>query len=227
MIRAAVFVAASLVAAAAPAAELRFPVGDFDRIALGGSPDVVVTTGKAVSVVASGDQKALDRLEIRVVDGALKIGTKQGMNWSWGNYGKVSIVVTVPMVRGIEIGGSGTVTVDRIKVPQFSAEVGGSGSVKVGALDVQTASFTVGGSGDVAASGRCGDARASVGGSGNARLAGLQCATLVANVGGSGDIDAYASRSATLSLAGSGDIRVAGGAKCTISKSGSGQARCV
>ena len=142
--------AAILAAVAVPAlaAEQSFPVGGFDRIALGGSPDVTVTTGKAVSVRASGEQQALDRLDIRVEGGVLKIGTKRGdWNWSWRDHGKVSIAVTVPMVRGVELGGSGTVSVDRIRVPAFTAEVGGSGAIRVAALDAQTAKFSLAGFG--------------------------------------------------------------------------------
>lgn len=70
----------ALLTAAMPAfaAEMSFPVGSFDRQSLGGSPDVVVTTGKAVSVRATGEQKQLDRLDIRVENGVLMIGSKKG-----------------------------------------------------------------------------------------------------------------------------------------------------
>lgn len=216
-----------LVASAATAAEMNFPVGGFDRISLGGSPDVTVTTGKTVSVHASGDQRALDRLDIRTEGGTLKIGNKRG-SWgmNWTSYGPVRIAVTVPMVRALDVGGSGNITVDRIKVPAFTASVGGSGNVKVGALDSQTASFDVAGSGDISAAGRCDSASLSVAGSGNISLGALKCGSLKANIAGSGDIEAHASQTASLSVVGSGDINVTGGAKCSVSKHGSGSVNC-
>lgn len=217
-----------LLAVPASAAERNFPVGGFDRIALAGSPDVTVVTGRTPGVRATGDQKALDRLEIEVVDGTLKIGSKHGINWSWNSHdnGRVRVAVTVPMVRGVSVGGSGTVTVDHVKVPAFAADVGGSGSIRLAALDTQSASFSIGGSGDVVAAGRCGASHANVGGSGSLKLGGLRCTTLDASVAGSGAIEANASATAAISIAGSGDVTVAGGAKCSISKVGSGQARC-
>jgi hypothetical protein len=215
-----------LVGSAATAAEMNFPVGGFDRISLGGSPDVTVTTGKTVSVHASGDQRALDRLDIRVEGNTLKIGNKRSLGMSWGNYGPVRIAVTVPMVRGLDIGGSGNIGVDRIKVPAFSASIGGSGNVRIAALDSQTASFDVAGSGDITAAGRCDSASLSVAGSGNIGLAGLKCGSLKANIAGSGNIDAHASQTASLSVVGSGDINVSGGAKCSVSKHGSGSVNC-
>jgi hypothetical protein len=69
-----------LLAIPAIAAELNFTVGGFDRISLSGSPDVTVVTGRTPSVRAIGEQKALDRLDIRVVDGTLQIGSKRGVN---------------------------------------------------------------------------------------------------------------------------------------------------
>lgn len=217
-----------LLASPVAAAEMNFPVGGFDRIALGGSPDVTVVTGRTPGVHATGDQKALDRLEIRVVNGTLQISNKHGINWSWdwNDVGKVRIAVTVPMLRGVSVGGSGSVAVDRIKVPAFAADVGGSGSIRLASLDVQSADFSIGGSGDVVAAGRCGSSHANVGGSGSLKLGGLRCATLDASLAGSGDIEANASQTAAISVAGSGDVHVVGGAKCSISKVGSGQARC-
>lgn len=227
MIRLIALTAAALSATPLLAAEMSFPVGQFDRVALSGSPEVTVTTGKSVGVRATGEQKALDRLDIRVEDGVLRIGSKKG-NWnrSWGSVGQIRIAVTVPMVRGVDAGGSGSVAVDRVKVPSFAATVGGSGSIRVASLDTERASFEVGGSGSIDAAGRCGDSQASIGGSGSLRLSGLKCATLTASVGGSGDIAAFASRAAKISSAGSGDVRVAGGAKCSVSKVGSGSVLC-
>lgn len=231
MIRAFTLLAAStLLTASLPAlaAERNYPVGGFDRIALGGSPDVTVVTGHTPGVRATGDQKALDRLDIEVVDGTLRIGNKRGFNWSWssGDSDRVRIAVTVPMLRGVSVGGSGTVSVDRVKVPAFAADVGGSGSIRLASLDVQTVNFSLGGSGDVIAAGRCGSSHANVGGSGSLKLGALRCDILDVSLAGSGNVDATAGRTATISVAGSGDVHVTGGAKCTISKVGSGQVRC-
>jgi len=227
MIRLAVATAAAILATPSLAAELIVPVGSFDRITLGGSPEVSVTTGRAVSVRATGEQRALDRLDIRVEGSVLKIGSKRGnYSWNWKSAGPIRIEVTVPMVRGVDVSGSGSISVDRVKVPSFGAAVGGSGSVRVASLDADRTSFSVGGSGSIDAAGRCSDNEASIGGSGSLRLGGLKCTTLTASIGGSGDVVAFATRTAKISIAGSGDVRVAGGAKCSVSKVGSGSATC-
>lgn len=227
MIRSATLLAATLLAAApAFATDRGFPVGDFHGLALAGSPDVTVTTGHASSVRASGSPEALDRLEIGVEGGVLKIGTKRGLDWSWRDHGRVTIAVTVPMLREVDIAGSGDVVVDRVKVRDFAANIAGSGSLHLPALDTDHAAFDVAGSGTVTAAGRCGSGSASIKGSGDLKLAALKCATLSASVAGSGSLDAYATQTATLATMGSGNITVTGGARCTVSTAGSGKARC-
>lgn len=218
--------AASLVATPALAAERDFPVGGFDRLEVAGSQEVAVATGRAPSVRASGSAEDLDRLDIHVEGGTLVVGTKRGMGWSWRDRGKVRIAVTVPMLRGIEVAGSGAVAVDRIKVRDFTAELSGSGSLRIAALDTGKASFATAGSGSIEAAGRCDSGEAETAGSGSIRIARLRCTTLSASTAGSGTIDAFASRTATLSTVGSGDINLAGGARCTVSTAGSGKARC-
>ena len=221
-----VVVAVLLVATPAFAAERAFPVGAFDRLAVEGSPNVAVTTGRAPGVHASGSADALDKLDIRVEGGTLRIGTKRGVSWSWRDSGGVRVAVTVPMLRGVDVSGSSDVNVDRVKAPDFAANTSGSGSVRVAALDVDRASFATSGSGGMEAAGRCGAGTVKVAGSGDMKLGALRCETLSASVAGSGSVDAFATRTATLATMGSGDITVAGGARCAVSTAGSGTARC-
>lgn len=147
--------------------------------------------------------------------------------WSgWRDHGRVHIAVTVPMLRAVDLAGSGGVAVDRVKVRDFDGSIGGSGRLTVAALDSDTAAFKVAGSGDMTVSGRCGSAKASIAGSGDLKLAGLKCATLSGKIAGSGRIDTFATQTANLSIMGSGDINLTGGARCTVSSSGSGKAHC-
>ncbi len=220
--------AAAILIAASPAlaADRNFPVGGFDRIAVGGSQAVTVTTGRAASVHAVGDADALDRLDIRVEGGMLTIGTKHDSMWSWRDHGPIRIAVTVPMVRGVDLAGSGSVVVDRVKAPAFDGQLSGSGRLSVAALEAGRVELASSGSGTVTLAGRCGAARAKLAGSGELKLAGLRCETMSASTAGSGSIEAQATRTATLSTAGSGDITLTGGARCAVSTAGSGRINC-
>lgn len=212
-----------------PVVQRDMPVaGAFDRIALAGSPDVVVTVGAAASVRAEGEADQLDRLEITNVDGQLQIGLRDtsGSWFSWGHHRGVTVHVTLPALAGASIAGSGDMRIDRVQGPAFAASVTGSGDMAIANLTADTASFTVTGSGDITAAGHARQATASVTGSGDLRLAQLETQAATVALAGSGDIGIRATQTAAVELRGSGDITVAGPAHCTISKSGSGDVRC-
>jgi putative autotransporter adhesin-like protein len=210
------------------AARRDFQVGAFDRIALAGSPDVVVTVGGAVSVRAEGDADTVDRLEITSEGGQLRIGLRNGSgSWfRWGHHRGVTVHVTVPSLAAASITGSGDMRIDRVEGPRFAGAITGSGDMNVAALAVGEAEFSVTGSGDIAAAGRAQRASATVVGSGDLRLGGLETANATLSVAGSGDIGIRATETAAVEIRGSGDVTVAGPAHCTISKSGSGDVRC-
>jgi hypothetical protein len=206
-----------------------FPVGGFDRIALGGPFDAVVTVSGAPSVRAEGDKEAIDRLEIRVENGQLRIGTRHDGGWSWGFSGRhrrATLYVTVPALTGASIGGSGDMRIDKVAGHTFDAAVGGSGDMQIGALQVDEAKLSVSGSGDLAASGKAGRATINVAGSGDVAASGLEAATASVSVLGSGDVAARVTQRADVTVMGSGDVNLTGNPKCTINKIGSGDVHC-
>jgi Putative auto-transporter adhesin, head GIN domain len=202
--------------------------GPFDRIALAGSPDVVVAVGAAPSIRAEGDADTLDRLEITIAGGQLHIGLRNSSgNWfSWGHHRGVTVHVTVPALAAASITGSGDMRIDRVEGPRFAGSVTGSGDMNVAAVAVGEANFSITGSGDITAAGRAQQASVTVAGSGDLRLVGLEAATATVSLVGSGDIGVHATQTAAVELRGSGDVTVAGPAHCTISKSGSGDVHC-
>ncbi len=217
---------ATAASTAAAAAERSFPVSGFDRVNASGSEDVTITTGKTASVLAtSTSSDHLDRLDIRVEGGVLKIGHK-GSGWgSWGN-DKTRITITMPALKGLKLSGSGDVMADKGTGPAFGVEIAGSGDVRVGSVDSTDVALSTSGSGDIHLGGRCTNLRVSIAGSGDMLLDGLSCANADVRVAGSGDVTAQASTTAKVSVFGSGDVRIAGRARCQISKSGSGDVVC-
>lgn len=206
-------------------AQRSFQTGGFDRIDLAGSPDVVVAVGGGPSVRAEGDADAVERLEIAVVDGALRIGMRPG-GGSWGGHRRVTVHVTVPSLRAASIEGSGDMRVDRVEGARFAGRIAGSGDLDVAALRVGEASFSVQGSGDISAAGAAQRATLAIAGSGGMALGGFEAGDATISLAGSGDIALRATRTAAIELDGSGDVVINGPARCTINKSGSGEVRC-
>lgn len=206
-----------------------FSVGDFDAVGLAGSHDVVVTVGGAASVYAEGDPDVIDKLDIRVENGTLKIGTQKGVRWSegfWRNRRPVTVHVTAPAIRAASVAGSGDMSIDRVQGDSFNGSIAGSGDMQIAALQVGRAKFSIAGSGDIRAAGEASSTDVSIAGSGDVDLSGVRARRASVSVVGSGDVRANATETADVSVMGSGNVTMAGGARCTVSKRGSGDVRC-
>ncbi|QMW23295.1 head GIN domain-containing protein [Sandaracinobacteroides saxicola] len=210
---------------AAMAAERSFSVGAFDRVTLLGSPTVEVSTGGGFAVRATGDEADLERLEIVVSGGELRVGLKSG---SWGGWSRreLKVFVSLPALRAVNLRGSGDLNVDRVSGAAFAAELAGSGDVRLRQVDVSALTLSLAGSGDIEAQGRCGSGTYTLAGSGDIQARRVLCTSLTASLRGSGDIDGAASGGADVALMGSGDVRITGGAKCKVSTRGSGSVNC-
>ncbi|MEA3009062.1 MAG: hypothetical protein QOJ91_754 [Sphingomonadales bacterium] len=205
-----------------------FPVGAFEKISLTGSPNVVVTVGGVPSVRAEGDSALLEKLEIKVENGVLKLGYKKG-NWSFGwrkDHGPVTIHVSAPSLTGAEVAGSGDMKIDKVEGGDFAGEIAGSGEIQLASLRARNASFSIAGSGGVTANGSAEMADFSIAGSGDVHAAGLQVKRAKVSIAGSGNVETRATEAANIDIMGSGDAIVTGGAKCSVNKMGSGDVRC-
>ena len=205
-----------------------FQVGAFDRVQLAGSQNVIVKVGGPPAAYAEGDTGLLERLEVKVENGVLRIGQKKG-KWSFGwskDHGPITVYVTAPSLRGAEVAGSGDMKVDKVQSEDFAASIAGSGELEIASLTAKATNFSIAGSGGVSAAGSADSTDISIAGSGDVRAAGLQVKRAKVSIAGSGNVEAKAMETADISIMGSGDVVITGGAKCNVSKMGSGEARC-
>jgi hypothetical protein len=209
-----------------PTTQRSYNLTGFTGVSLAGSQDVIVRVGPAHSVRADGEAEMLDRLDIQVEGGSLRIGMKKG-NWmDFGSRSNTTIHVTLPTLEAAAIAGSGDMRIDRVEGNRFSASVSGSGDLSIEAVRVADAEFAVTGSGAIRASGNAQRASSSVTGSGDMDLGGLETGTAAMAIVGSGDIRARVMQQANVSIMGSGDVSISGPAKCSVTKKGSGDVRC-
>lgn len=209
-------------------AQRSFQVAPFQSISLTGSPEVVVTVGAAPSVRAEGDARRVERLDIRVEGGELRIGYRHDSSWSFG-FGRrrgVTIHVTVPSLAAATITGSGDMRVDRVQGDRFVGTVTGSGDLAVGQVQTGEAVFSVTGSGGIRAAGRAQRSHVELMGSGDVELGALEVRDATVSAHGSGNVTARAMESARVTLMGSGDVAITGPARCRVEKRGSGDVRC-
>jgi hypothetical protein len=209
-------------------ARRNFPVGAFQSVSLTGSPDVIVTVGGQPSVRAEGDARLVERLEIVVENGDLKIRMRDSSGWHFGfsHDRGVTVHVTVPALAAATLTGSGDIRIDRVQGERFAGTVTGSGDLAVQQMRANEAAFTVTGSGGITAAGAAQRTNIQLTGSGDIRLGALETRNTTVSLQGSGDVAAKAMDTAEVHLMGSGDVAISGTARCSIDKRGSGDVRC-
>jgi Putative auto-transporter adhesin, head GIN domain len=185
-----------------------FPATGFDRVALAGSENVRVVQGKEFLVSATGPERVVDDLDIKVSGNFLKIGRKPALiRLSWAHATKPTVItVTMPVIREASLAGSGDFNVDAVAPDAFEGGISGSGNLTVSGVSQSV--------------------KLGIAGSGNIYATTLSAVQLEASIAGSGNVKARATGKADLSIAGSGNIDVSGTKNCAISKAGSGDVRC-
>lgn len=207
-----------------------YPLQAFDEISMIGPHHVVVSVGPGHSVSAEGPRETLERTEVVVENGELKIQPKDDDWWRQrrenDSYQPATYRVTLPRLAAASLAGSGDMRVDRVEGPRFAGSVAGSGGLDVAALQVDDARLSVAGSGELIARGGARQSQVSIAGSGNLRAREMTSESASVSVAGSGNAELTVMDTARVSIVGSGDVDIAGTARCSVSRIGSGQARC-
>ncbi|CAM3125745.1 hypothetical protein SPAN111604_05050 [Sphingomonas antarctica] len=209
-----------------------FPIpGNFDAVTLGGPANVRVVTGGTPSIVATGRNDDLDKIEIELKGSDLLVTRDGGAHFQlfgWGhNSHDVTVTVTVAKpISGATLKGSGDLNVDQGGGDRFDAMLKGSGDLTVAKVIAQTAKLSLMGSGDLKAGGQTRSVEAELAGSGGIDAAQLMAETAQVNLRGSGDVSAHATKSANVVLKGSGNVTIRGTGNCTSDKRGSGDVNC-
>ena len=206
-------------------AKRSYAVSGFTGVELRGPDDVDVRNGPNFSVVAEGDSKILDEVEIKLVDGRLRVGRKEHKGRWFSHDDGVRVHVVMPRVESASVAGSGDLSIERAE-GSFKGAIAGSGDLKVQSLTATDADLSIAGSGDMTVIGTADKLSAAIIGSGDIDAGALTAKGASISITGSGSMRGTVSGGASISIAGSGDVELSGGAKCSVSSVGSGEARC-
>lgn len=212
-----------------PTVQRDYKVATFDKIEVAGPFDVTVTTGGQPSVHASGPSNLIDKMEVTVEGGVLRIRPEKRnkmFGWNFGSNGKATVTVSVPMLSEAAIAGSGGIAIDKIRGANFKGEIAGSGDLRLAAVEAGDVQLSIAGSGGVTAAGKATRVTYEIAGSGDINAKGLAAETARVSIAGSGNVGANATGTADVEMLGSGNVSLTGGGKCTVEKHGSGDVSC-
>lgn len=200
-------------------------VGAIQSVSLAMSADVYYTPGDVYSLTISGQENILheiltlsegDRLVVRVREGVVL-----------GRHKPVTVRVTAPTMRGMNISGSGTIfATGPIDPEALNLVISGSGSIRLDSVYARQISADISGSGSMNAAGGTTDlADTRISGSGTIDFRHIRSARVYTSTSGSGDTYVYADSLLEATISGSGSVWYRGTPELRTHISGSGTVR--
>lgn len=183
-------------------------VAAFNRIRIDGPVNLRASQATSPSVSVHADDNLASQVLTEVDGDTLVIKSRPGSTMR----SRQPLVVSVGFAQlaGVEMRGSGDLSVHSLKGTRFELQLSGSGDAKLVDLALESLVVKLAGSGDVTAQGRCDEAQLSIAGSGDLRFAELVSQRASVSIAGSGDARVHATQALTVSIAGSGDVSYSG-----------------
>lgn len=212
----------------AQAAERRYSVTDFDKLRVVGASRVIIETGRATTVRATGDREALDLLSIESLDRTLTIQPIGGFvaSPSQKSFKPATIYITLPLLSSAKLNGSGAISIATLRGIQTDVSLTGSGQISVAKVIADNLNARLSGSGTLTLAGKALKVDANVKGSGSLAASSLDVADLKLTAASSGTTAMSATRAANVTSTGSGTVAIIGGPSCTVQNIGVGTVSC-
>jgi hypothetical protein len=175
----------------------------FNSVSTSGSNRIHITYGSVYEVKLRGSDNLISHFKTKVVDDELHLGYED-FNVSDDD---IEVFVTLPVLRGVEMSGSGQVTINGAFPTQGSLEFQSSGS---GALEVQDAF-------------QADAVDVTVSGSGKTDVQRIHSKTAEVQISGSGEVMVAPKEALKVSVSGSGKAYYTGNPRIDSSISGSGE----
>jgi hypothetical protein len=197
-------------------------VSGYDQVVLTGSGDATITVGDGEGITIEAEDNILPLIETSVQSGRLVIGLKP--NTSISTTRGLHYKIDAKTLSGVDVTGSGNVSVNAVKTDGFHSNISGSGSVRVSSLQAKTLKATITGSGKMEISaGKVDSQEITISGSGDYTAGSLESATAQATTTGSGTATLWAKDSLNARTSGSGNVRYYGQPNVAKSETGSGR----
>lgn len=213
-----------LVAASPLAAATRnYTVTDFTRVRVEGPFAVTLATRVAPFARASGSQRALDRVSLRVEGRTLVIRIDRS---AWGGQpdeqaGPVTISVGTHDLEQASLVGSGSLAIDRVRGLNFAMSTFGSGAASIAEISADRLRLSAEGSGSMRVGGTAKQFDAILSGPGLIDASALTAKDATLSAMGAASLRARVTNNAKLNATGTASIALDGGAACERKVSGS------
>ncbi len=201
-------------------------VPTFSEVALRISAKLYITQGDVQSVKITAKSSTLEELITEVKGRTLNIRFPNKMFFK-GNFnpGKIEIHITVPVIDGLTLSGSGDILAKEIKSRIIDLAVSGSGDIVIDKLKTKRVTAALSGSGGITIKdgGVADEFTVSISGSGDVDAIGFEASDVSVRISGSGNCSITSNGVIKGRVSGSGDVNYKGNPSIDFSVAGSGR----
>lgn len=199
-------------------------VGDFNKIHMMGTGNLILAQDSEASVLIEANKDASKEIQTSVRNGVLTL-EYDPKTWRqiFRKSDSLTYYITAVELDGIEISGSGNFQAESIVTDQLTLIINGSGTATINAMTTDTINTHVNGSGTFSLAGRATHQEVDIRGSGEYRAGNLISDTADVRISGSGKVAVNANEVLKVKVSGSGLLEYTGSPKTTLDVSGSGK----
>ena len=191
-----------------------FNLSNFDRIDLGSAFKIEIRPGN-FKVVAEGRQEDLDELEGKVGNnGALIVRYKDSKGWSWNKNRKtVHLVILMPQLKGLDLSGATTTTVEGFKnVDNMELDISGASRLNA-AFNAKKVDLDISGASTIVLEGKADMMKGEISGATTFRAGSFVVEEVKMSISGASSAKLNVTKSLKADASGASSIKYAGGAK--------------
>jgi hypothetical protein len=197
-------------------------VASFNRIALSGYGEIILTQGETESLVIETEPGALEKLRSEVRNGTLELKITSWWNWIFSSRPPIKYFICVRQLEALTISGSGSLQCAGLKTDALRLLTSGSSQIDIEPLEARELEIRISGSGKAGIAG-CVDALGIfISGSAKILAPELKAKTADVHISGSGEIVVNPAEKLDVHISGSGSVSYFGQPKVTQHISGSG-----
>ncbi len=135
----------------------KFQVGNFQKLDIGHDFEVLITKGSSCTLMAYGRSEDLEKLQVDVEGGNLKLDLDASWSW-WGynkNHKKIKLVITMPRLKAAEFSGASHVKLQGFNdEEQMNLNISGASKLNAESLQSDKLILELSGASHVALTGR-------------------------------------------------------------------------
>ncbi len=204
-------------------------VNGFDRVALMGVGDVIVTQGDQEAVEVEARSDILPHIKTEVQDSTLMIHfTREWTEWlgrMFDGIGPIKLYVTMKKVAGLRLSGAGRVRSARLQADQLDLSLTGAGQLAVDDVTANHLNAELSSVGSIEVGGKAETLRVRLSGAGSFQGGSLLSQTATVNLSGVGSATIWAADALDAQVSGAGTIEYFGSPRLNQRVSGLGKVR--